>query len=189
MHATFQRMGVACFASVLLLSAGCGKGKEAAQPVASAAPEASAAAAPAGPPPDVKESIDLDGAKVDTVHTKLDTGRVQDLFDDSPVSLGRTQNAQTFLLDMTFPQPRRMKGIAVTTGTMDVGLKVALNGAASGTGVYSKELRNGGADPTVTLDFGGVQEVREIRIEVTNLQGGDGHVHVREVKLEEAKAK
>ncbi len=184
MHATLRSLGIACFASALVLSAGCGKGKEAATPAGAEPAATTVAAAPATPPPDVRESIDLDGAAVDTVHSKLDIGRVQDLFDGNAATLVRTENAQTFLLDMTFGQPRRLKGVAVTTATMDVGLKVSLNGATSGAGVYTKELRQGGPDPTLSLDFGGTREVREIRVEVTNLNGGDGHVHVRELKLE-----
>ncbi len=196
MRWTLRRTEIAYVIAFLILSGGCGKKTEPGKPEAAAAggapaAEAPAAATPVPPPRDVQvtESFELDGATVEAVHTKLDEGRVQDLFDGNVVTLGRTENAQTFVLDMKFSKPRRLKGVAVTTATMDVGLKVSLNGATSGAGVYSKELRNGGPDPTLALDFGATQEVRQIKVEVTNLQGGDGHVHVRELKLEEPKGK
>jgi hypothetical protein len=66
---------------------------------------------------------------------------------------------------------------------MDVGLKVTLTTTSKPeplvfSGTLLKQIT-----PTIHLDFGGTHEVKKIKLEITNLNGGDGHIHIYEVKF------
>lgn len=179
-------------ALLIAMSTGCGK-KEAPVPGPSGgnAPGASAASGaapgaprPGGAPPNVKESFEIDGTVVEVEHSAIDNGRVQDLFDGNKETLGRTENSTAMVLQLRFPTARKTSGLEVTTGSMNVRLTATLSVRGKGEPlVFQKTYTQLPPDPTVTLDFGGVQEVEKANIEIANADGGDGHVHVREVKL------
>ena len=173
-----------CATLLITLSVGCGK-QEAPTSATGKKPSATAAGTrPTSAVPNVKEVIEIGGALVQTEHSAFDIGRIQDLFDKNKDSIARTQDATTMLVDLTFPAPRKMSGLDVTTGSMNVGLKVTLTEAGKNEPtVFSKSFAQLPPDPTVTLDFGGALSVKRARIEIANLDGGDGHVHVREVSF------
>lgn len=181
-----NRLTLPTLAAALLvtMSVGCGK-PEAPVPTRAEEPAPSIATASAeSTGPTVKESFEIGGAMVETEHSALDGGRLQDLFDGNRESLARTQKATVMLVDLTFPSPKKMSGLSVTTGSMNVGLRVFLASAGDAAPVaFEKSFRDLVPDPTVTLDFGGPREVKKVRIEIANLDGGDGHVHVREVQF------
>ena len=153
-----------------------GSGSEPAS-VARPAPASRGAHAGVGSPRDGRETVEVE-------HTELDNGRIQDLFDDSPDTLARTARSTVFLVDLRFAAPKKTSGIEVTTGSMNVRLKASLSvKGRSETVVHEKTFPQRTADPTVLLDFGGTCEVERARIEIANADGGDGHVHVRELKL------
>jgi hypothetical protein len=131
----------------------------------------------------VTERVNLDGQSVVVKHSELDLGQVRDLFDGDKNSFARTARATTAVFDFTWPSARPVSGVNVTTATMDVGLKVSLYSSGLRPVVFSKEYRNLPPDPTVSLDFQGSHPVRRIRFEITNLNGGDGHIHVREIQF------
>jgi len=142
------------------------------------------APAVAGSPPNGGETVEIDGESVEVGHSDLDNGRIQDLFDGNPDTLARTGSSTVFLVDLRFAAPKRASGIEVTTGSMNVRLKAILTvKGRSETAVYEETFPRLPADPTVALDFGGTHEVETARIEIANADGGDGHVHVRELKF------
>jgi hypothetical protein len=136
-------------------------------------------------PASVKEDFQLAGENVATEHSRFDMGRIQDLFDNDDASLARTEMAKTAFVDLTFPAPRPIKAVAITTGSMDIGLAVHVTPEGSGSPeTYTKEFRELPKDPTVNLELGtAAKPVRRIRVEVRNLQSGDGHVHIREIRF------
>lgn len=160
---------------------GCG---EVERPVPAAGP-ASAAGIPATPVPEaVTESIVLNGARVDVTHPRFDAGRIEDVFDGKRETLARTENATTAVLDMAFQGARKASRVEVVTGTMDVGLEVALTRAGGPEPlVFRKTMTNQTTEPTIALDFEGIVEFERAKVEITNLNGGDGHLHIYEVKF------
>jgi hypothetical protein len=48
---------------------------------------------------------------------------------------------------------------------------------------YSKTMVQQTGEPTCLIEFGGVREFDHAKVEVTNLLGGDGHIHIYEVKF------
>jgi hypothetical protein len=78
----------------------------------------------------------------------------------------------------------KANGFDLTTGSMDLGVKVSATVAGeSEPVVVAKAYTDNKPDPTVSIDFGGLKTVKALRLEVTNLRGGDGHIHIRELKF------
>ncbi len=172
----------------LALSA-CAK-RESAAPdgaAASAAPAEAPAGAQSAPTasPLVTDKALVDGHLVRVTHSKWDGGQSADLFDTDPKTLARTENANPAVLEFELPTPRALDGISVTMGGSNFKLEVVArpaDGAAPRT--FSKEYRGLGPDPTLTLDFDtGQTPIASLRVEILNLDGGDGHIHIRTVKL------
>ncbi len=157
--------------------AGCGKSEK---PVPGTAPAPAATAVPVS----LTETIAIDDMLVDVTHPKFDSGQIRDLFDGKRETLARTENATTAVIDIAFQGTRKAAGVDVITGTMDVGLKVTLTLADKAEPlVFSKTMLHQTTEPTVSLEFGGVQAFKRAKVEVTNLNGGDGHIHIYEVKF------
>ncbi len=181
--------GLAMGALVLAVF-GCKKSEPAAGGAPSAAPSSSAAGKPASVEPTAvpagldRHSLDVDGQIVEIAHSPLDMGRMQDLFDDSPATLARTAGANPAILELTFSKPRTLEGIDLTTATQNIDLKCVVTLAGGGEKTFRQEYRKLSADPTVHLDFPGLGgPVQKLRIEIGNPNGGDGHIHMRTLRL------
>jgi 4-amino-4-deoxy-L-arabinose transferase-like glycosyltransferase len=134
----------------------------------------------------IEEDITLNGQTVHTLHSQFDVGRIQDLFDGDAYTLIRTDVDNPAIVELTFTSPQSMRGLALTTGTMDFTLTVTVySGDVSAGQVYSQSYTGLPNDPTVTLSFGAQPiEVQKIRIEVKDDRiGTDNHIHIREVQL------
>ena len=134
----------------------------------------------------VEEDITLNGQTVHTLHSQFDVGRIQDLFDGDPYTLARTDIDNPAIIELTFPTPRLLTGLKLTTGTMDFGLTITLSSTDLSAGqVYSQTYTGLPPDPTVSLNFGSTPaSVKKIRIEIQdNRAGTDNHIHIREAQL------
>ena len=183
----FARSAGLTMAASALLLAGCRKNEpSASKPAEPAAP----AVAPSLPTPAptmpalVTETAPFDGQDVTFTHSAFDQGRIQDLFDTDPVTLARTTNANPAVLELTFSKPRPLRGIELTTGSMDMDVKCVVSLAGGGEKTYTKEFRKLKPDPTVRIDFDGLAgRVERVRIEIHGLTVIDGHIHLRTLRL------
>lgn len=168
----------------IVLSLACGK-KEASAPAASSQPAPAPAAAPAAPSGGLDtDHITVDGQPLEVRHSKWDMGQSSDMFDADPKTLARTENANPAIVEIVFPSPRPLKSISVTTATMDAGLTVTVQPRGGASKSYTKEFRGLPPDPTFGLDLDtGSAPIESVRIEIRNLNGGDGHIHIRTLKL------
>jgi hypothetical protein len=165
-----RRFGVPCAVAVVLCLS-CGK-KEASAPAA-------------GPGGLVTDHVTMEGQPLEVRHSKWDMGQSSDMFDADPKTLARTENANPAVVDIAFPSPRSLKGISLTTATMDIGLTVTVKPRSGAAKTYAKEFRGLGPDPTFGLDFDtGSTPIESIHVEIKNLNGGDGHIHIRTLKLQ-----
>jgi len=168
-------------AALCAVATGCGESE---RPVPAPAPPAATALPAKSVPEAVTESIAIDGARVDVSHPRFDVGRIQDVFDGKRETLARTEDATTALLDLAFREGRKASGIEVITGTMDVGLEVTLTRAGEPEPLaFRGAMTHQTTEPTLALDFGGVREFERAVVRITNLNGGDGHLHLYEVKF------
>ncbi len=178
-----RRILVALVLGMTVVGAGCKTKEE---------PGAAAAGGPGAPAPAadtsglVMDKILVDGHLTEVAHSKFDGGQTVDLFDADPLTLARTENANPAILEIKLLEPRPLKGISLTTATMDVGLTATLRPQGGGAAkTYTKEFRQLPTDPTFNMDFDmGSTPIASLRVEVKNLNGGDGHIHLRTVKLQ-----
>jgi hypothetical protein len=183
-----KRISAAWMIAPVLLAAACKKNESAAAapPAASSAPAASAPA-PTAPPAEpglVTDKALLDGHLVEVTHSKWDGGQTSDMFDTNKDSLARTEKANPAVVEIKMPEPRPLKGVTVTTGGMDAGLTVVVTPVSGAPKTYTKEFRHMPPDPTFGLDFDtGTAPIQTVHVEIKDLNGGDGHIHIRTLKL------
>lgn len=135
----------------------------------------------------VFESLMLDGQQVQIAHSHLDSGNIGHVFDGDPYTLARGMEANPLLLEVTFPSPRALAGLELTTGSMDVGLKAELYPAdGSEPAVISQEFTGLPNDPTVSLAFPpDLGPLSRVRLQITDLNSsGPAKVHLRELVFE-----
>jgi len=163
-----------------LLTPACGKKEQASQ----SPPAARGPVTVEGSGEMVTDKVLVDGSLVEVTHSKWDGGRTSDLFDSDPQTLARTEKSNPAVVSITLPQPRPLKGVSVTTGGMEAGLTAVVQPRGGAEKTYRKEFRHMGPDPTFGLDFDtGDTPIESVRIEIKDLTGGDGHIHIRTLKL------
>ena len=132
--------------------------------------------------------LEIGGQAVDLVYSKLDMGRPDDLFDGDVATLARGLEANPFVLEFNYPEPRPIRGLSADFASMDfiVTAKLFADERAEPQ-VYTQEFRGLPPDPHIEMAFAGAPAtVRKLRLEVQQLQSpADVHIHVREVKLTE----
>lgn len=183
-HGFARWAGLGITAGALVL-AGCRKSEPPpSKPVEAPHPAVTVPKAEPTMPPIVTETVAFDGQDVTFTHSAFDQGRIQDLFDSDPNTLARTTNANPAILELAFSKPRPLKGIELTTGSMDMDLTCVVRLEGGGEKTFTKELRKLKPDPTVRLDFDGLTgRAEKLRIEVKSPSVGDGHIHLRTLRL------
>jgi len=130
--------------------------------------------------------IALDGQAVEVVHSRLDMGPIENAFDGDPFTLVRTVVDNPFVITLTFPEPRTLTGVTLTTATMDFNAAITLTLANGEMPTYSRDYLQTGPDPTNDFPFEPAPSgpVKSIQIALKDLKViGDAHIHVREIKL------
>ncbi len=132
-----------------------------------------------------EESVTVADRRAAIGHTPFDTGSATDLFDGDPGSLVRSVPAHSAIVELTFDRPRLLRGIDVTTGTMDVVCLIVDVGLASGQSrTVWKSFRHLPPDPTVSLDFPDpLAPMASIRATIPCPSPVACHVHIREIAL------
>jgi hypothetical protein len=168
----------------LALPAGCRRAEAPAAPSAAAPAGAPAAPTPAGAALVTDKAL-VEGHLTEVSHSKWDGGQTSDMFDDDPKTMARTENANPAILEFRLPNPRPVKGIAITTGGTDYAVTATLHPQGGGAPkTYTKEFLQMKPDPTLELAFDtGSTPIESIRVEIKDVHGGDGHIHIRTVKI------
>jgi hypothetical protein len=116
----------------------------------------------------------------------IDMGEIKHILDDDLFTLMRFYSANPATLSLTFNSPIELKGISVTTGSMDLKLtcRVYPTDAASPE-EFSRRFIQLPDDPTVEIDFEKTfQAVSKIEIEIMALSVGDPFkIHLRDLTL------
>ena len=175
----FRVLGILAMAAA---AGGCGK-KETASSTQASNPAAPSPAPEIADPGMVLDRMVLGDQTIEVNHSKFDMGHPEQLFDGDANTFARTQKANPAILEFTFPKARPVKGLEVTVGSMELGLVARVTTAAGDEKVFSKQYSGAGVppNPKVQLDFGSSVPTSKIHLEVKNLEGGDGHIHIREI--------
>ncbi|MBP7689636.1 MAG: hypothetical protein KA765_17095, partial [Thermoflexales bacterium] len=128
----------------------------------------------------------VDGQIMRAVYSRLDMGPIANAFDGDPFTLVRTVVDNPFVITLTFPEPRTLTGVTLTTATMDFNAAITLTLASGETPTYSRNFLQTGPDPTNAFPFDPAPSgpVKSMEIAIKDLNAvGDAHLHVREIKL------
>lgn len=128
----------------------------------------------------------LAGQTVHVRHTAFDEGGLATLFDGNLDSVARGSPANPFIVELHFPAPRLLSGVAVKVGsTPDVTLTAAITDAGGTRQQFSAHLLDSPQDPTVELSLGDTPlMVSVLRLEVRFNQANDRtQIHIWEVEL------
>jgi hypothetical protein len=178
-----KRVPTIVLALGLALPAACRRAETPAAPAA--APSASAAVpTPAGGALVTDKAL-VDGHLTEVSHSKWDAGQTSDLFDEDTKTMARTEKANPAILEFRLPTPRPVRGISITTGGTDYAVTATLHPQGGGAPkTYTKEFLQMKPDPTLELAFDtGATPIESIRVEIKDVRGGDGHIHIRTVKI------
>jgi hypothetical protein len=130
--------------------------------------------------------VDLDGETVQVRHSLLDIGAPAQAFDGDPFSLTRTLEANPAVFELTFSEPRTLRGLSVIIGSIEAQVTVLVyETPQSEPQRFTMRDRGTVSDPEIHLDFGAEYPVSVLRIEVLDLhQDEPAHVHIWEIRLE-----
>ncbi len=118
-------------------------------------------------------------------HSAFDNGSVAQLFDRDPATLVRTREANPAVFEITFPEPRPVRGASVTTETGTIALTLVRTARDGSTDRLYRSWSGLPPNPTVSLEFPAAVSARRLRIEVENLDKREPtHLHVREIRIE-----
>ncbi len=134
----------------------------------------------------VTETATVAGREIVVRHSATDMGRAQDLFDDEPYTLLRGLEANPFILELVFPEPQPLRGIAGDFSAMDLEWRLALTPAdGSPPVIYELTQPEEGGDVHAEIAFDrGPDLVRRVRMTIANRKLGDfANIHVRGLEL------
>lgn len=128
--------------------------------------------------------ITLDGAPVKVKYSTLDMGLIDNLFDGSKQTLVRTMEANPFVLEMDFSNPRPISGIAATVGAMQAEIIVRATTPDGQVKEYQTVFNSTPENQTTEIDFEQSWSVQTLNIDVRNMNTGEpANVHVYEIQL------
>jgi hypothetical protein len=133
-----------------------------------------------------EEEITLDGQPVNVRYSWIDMGVPAQIFDNDPFTLIRGMEANPFILELSFQEPRTIGGISLNLGAMDSDLKVELSIVEGGAPIdYQESYRNVQEGDILTLKFtNGSLPVTKMHLEIYSPFAGEvANVHIRELKL------
>ena len=135
----------------------------------------------------VSGEVKLGSETVIVRYSALDIGVPANLFDNSRVSLVRTAAANPLVVELIFPQPRRLQGALLLLGAEPIKITAILNDDdGSKRLVYSLQTEASDTMKETLVDFNGTHLVSSLRLEVLDEEAGEpAHVHLWEIQLVE----
>jgi hypothetical protein len=129
--------------------------------------------------------VDVDGQPVHLRFPVLDMGEAGQMFDNDPDTVARTLEANPAIFELTFPQPRSLRGLDLIIGSTEVEIKVKLFAREGDEPVQYSGILKGSVDqPQVSFDFERAVMAQVLALEIRDLrQGEPGHVHIWEIDL------
>jgi hypothetical protein len=137
----------------------------------------------------VDDRLLLDGELVALRHSAIDMGEPGLMFDGDDFTLMRGLEANPFVLEMTFPEPRSLSRVEANFGLADLTMTVQLTLSADPQAEpvsYQVERSNATSqDPWMVLTLPEAPEtVVKVRFEIYNrLAGETANIHIRELRL------
>lgn len=133
--------------------------------------------------------VTIDGAKVKVRYPHLDSDLQAEsmalVFDGNPYTVAKTYESNPFVIEMTFPAPRTVRGFSIIIGsaTAHITLKCRSRPGAEPT-VYSFEGQGTRKDPELSFDLSKPTEAQVLTLEMLDPHAPEqAKVHIWEVTL------
>jgi len=126
----------------------------------------------------------VDGQEVEIRYSKIDMGDPALMFDNDLYTLARGLEANPFILEMTFSEPRTISGMDADFGLVNVTVTVQLFTQYNEQPVtYNETFLNSTGSSAVEMSFENPPErVNRVRIEILNILSGEtANIHIREL--------
>jgi hypothetical protein len=131
--------------------------------------------------------VDLDGQNVELRFSQIDMGTPALMFDGDVFTLMRGKEANPFILEFYFPQPRSVSGLAADFGLVNFTLTARLYAQEDSQPVTINQtfLNATSGDSSFEMPFTNAPEtVSKIHLEILNtLTGETANIHIRELHL------
>jgi hypothetical protein len=129
--------------------------------------------------------VQIDGEPVRLRFPMLDIGEPQQMFDGDSETLGRTLEANPAVIELTFPEPRRIEQIALIIGSTEAEITAQFFPESGAEPVEFSQVLQGTIDqPRVELETGGAPPAQVVRLSVRDLhQDEPAHIHIWEIEL------
>jgi hypothetical protein len=134
----------------------------------------------------VEEEVQIGGRTVQVRHSILDMGSAREMFDGDRLTLARVREVNPAIIELVFPEPRKLSSVEGDFGAMDMTWNLSLFASVSDSTVaYTATVRRWPQEPRLetALDRGPAM-VSKMRIEITDLNARDtAKIHIREITL------
>ena len=138
----------------------------------------------------LRESVlTIDGQEVKVRHSYLDSD-FQDksmalVFDDDPFTLAKTLETNPFIIEMTFPKPRTLRGFSITIGSANVRITLrCYSRAGAEPEVFTFEGQGTRNQPELSFDLPAPTDLQILQVEVLDPFSFDqAKVHIWELNL------
>jgi len=134
----------------------------------------------------VPETIQINGVSAESASSRLDMGVLQQAFDNNPVTLIRTEEANPLVIEVKFQKPIPVKNVTATVGGGATKVTVyAQPEDGSKTFTSSISVKDSSLIRTAQIPVKLDQNVSRLRFEILTIRDGEpSHVHLWDIKLE-----
>jgi len=134
----------------------------------------------------VEDKVNIGGQVVQVRHSLLDSGAAFHMFDGDRFTLARVMEANPAIVELNFPEPRKISSLVADFAVMDFTWNILLyaqEGAAPV--IYQETYRGIPGEPHVEIAFNrGPEWVSKMRLEIKDLNSGErAKIHIRELTL------
>ena len=125
----------------------------------------------------------INGQSVAVRFSDMDMGNIQTLFDGDLRTVGRTSEANPFVIVLTFPQPTTFKGMAVTIGSIEARITARFYPTPDEPPLeYVHQAKGDVMKPDISFDFPEAVTAQVVRLEILNPNEEEpAHIHVWEI--------
>jgi hypothetical protein len=138
----------------------------------------------------LRESVvTIDGQEVKVRHSYLDSDFQEKsmalVFDDDPFTLAKTLETNPFIIEMTFPRPRTLRGFSITIGSANVRITLkCYSRAGAEPEVFTFEGQGTRNQPELSFDLPAPTDLQILRVEVLDPYSFEqAKVHIWELNL------
>jgi hypothetical protein len=134
----------------------------------------------------IEGEVTLNGKPVRMRYSQTDMGLPEQLFDGDEFTLLRGLEANPFVLELYFSEPRNLSGLTAAFGSVNYDITASLYPSLDGEpAIYQTKYRKQDGDPDLQMQFSNAPPlVSWLRLEIFNPEAGDSsNIHLRDLKL------